>query len=124
MTYTIDITPEEYKNILYKAIEDKLVPSLNENGMCAYRGKNGTKCAVGLLIPDEEYDKSIESNSIRDLIIQEKIKAANDQLEQLLYDVQKTHDNLAVYIGNTITEEEFYKEFKKKIDEIFEKYLN
>jgi hypothetical protein len=28
--------------------------------MCAYRGKNGTKCALGTLIPDDKYDPSLE----------------------------------------------------------------
>ncbi len=31
---------------------------------CAYRGENGTKCAVGCLIPDEAYDPSIENRGI------------------------------------------------------------
>jgi hypothetical protein len=30
----------------------------------AYRGENGTKCAVGCLIPDEAYDPSIENKGI------------------------------------------------------------
>lgn len=34
--------------------------ALNEDGVCVYRGKNGTKCAVGALIPDELYDSKIE----------------------------------------------------------------
>ena len=34
------------------------------NGMlsCAYRGKNGTMCAVGCLIPDEMYTVGMEQN--------------------------------------------------------------
>lgn len=28
--------------------------------ICAYRGRNGTACAVGLLIADEEYEKALE----------------------------------------------------------------
>lgn len=27
---------------------------------CLYRGPNGRKCAVGLLIPDDDYDKDFE----------------------------------------------------------------
>jgi hypothetical protein len=33
--------------------------------VCAYRGADGTKCAVGCLIPDEKYDPLIEGTSIR-----------------------------------------------------------
>ena len=32
----------------------------DEFGGCAYRGDNGKMCAVGCLIPDSEYIKSIE----------------------------------------------------------------
>lgn len=31
---------------------------------CAYRGQNGTKCAIGCLIPDEHYDPIIERASM------------------------------------------------------------
>ena len=32
---------------------------------CAYRGENGTKCAVGCLIPDALYDDRLEGSSVR-----------------------------------------------------------
>lgn len=31
---------------------------------CAYRGKNGAKCAVGLFIPDDKYSEDFEGESI------------------------------------------------------------
>ena len=31
---------------------------------CKYRGPDGTKCAVGVLIPDEVYDPDMEGHSI------------------------------------------------------------
>jgi predicted RNase H-like nuclease len=34
------------------------------HAVCAYRGENGTKCAVGCLIPDEAYDPSIENTGV------------------------------------------------------------
>ena len=30
---------------------------------CAYRGKNGLKCSIGVLIPDGKYNKSMEGNN-------------------------------------------------------------
>lgn len=30
--------------------------SITEEGICVYRGPNGTKCAAGHVLPDEEYD--------------------------------------------------------------------
>ena len=37
--------------------------SLNANGDCSYRGENGAMCAVGVLIPDDMYQSSMEGNS-------------------------------------------------------------
>ena len=31
---------------------------------CAYRGENGTSCAVGCLFPDEDYDEAMEGTTI------------------------------------------------------------
>lgn len=30
-------------------------PSVDEDGMCAYRGTGGCKCAAGQVIPDDDY---------------------------------------------------------------------
>ncbi len=38
-----------------------------KNGMCAYRGENDTKCAIGILIADEYYDKTFEGIGISPL---------------------------------------------------------
>ena len=40
--------------------------SYNESG-CAYRGANGTKCALGILIPDELYHPDMEGLSFHQL---------------------------------------------------------
>lgn len=32
--------------------------------VCLYRGPNGCKCAIGMLIPDELYDKNMEGRSL------------------------------------------------------------
>lgn len=34
--------------------------SINDDDKCLYRGPEGRKCAVGLFIPDENYDPSME----------------------------------------------------------------
>lgn len=40
-------------------------PSINfDTGQCMYRGPDGRKCAVGALIPDEEYSPAIEGAGI------------------------------------------------------------
>lgn len=35
--------------------------AVNIAGQCRYRGRNGTKCAIGALIDDEHYTADIES---------------------------------------------------------------
>ncbi len=40
--------------------------AIGKNGMCAYRGLNNTKCAIGALIPDSKYDESIEGLNVFD----------------------------------------------------------
>lgn len=40
--------------------EFKGVSMIHGGGMCAYRGENGTKCAVGMFIPDSEYKTEFE----------------------------------------------------------------
>lgn len=36
--------------------------SINSNGNCVYRGPNGTKCAVGMFIPDNKYDEHMDDS--------------------------------------------------------------
>jgi hypothetical protein len=35
--------------------------SVNDDGHCLYRGPNGTKCAIGCLIPDDIYTRGMEN---------------------------------------------------------------
>jgi hypothetical protein len=41
--------------------------AVNDTGMCAYRGKDGTKCAVGCLILDDEYSTDMEGKPVKEL---------------------------------------------------------
>ncbi len=34
-------------------------------GACAYRGDEGRQCAIGCLIPDDEYDPNMEGNNVQ-----------------------------------------------------------
>jgi len=35
---------------------------------CSYRGENGTKCAVGMLIPDHIYEPEMEGYGVTDIV--------------------------------------------------------
>ena len=60
------------------------------NGLCVYRGPNGTKCAVGCLIPDGLYSKDMEGKCGYDVV--ESIGWGHLS-EYLIISVQDAHDN-------------------------------
>lgn len=46
-------------------VRDKAPPAVHpETEVCVYRGPNGERCAIGMLIPDDVYDPRIEAFSI------------------------------------------------------------
>lgn len=55
-----------FDTIIEKMVEQR-VPSVNKDGYCVYRGPNGTKCAVGHLITDDEYSEEMESAKASDV---------------------------------------------------------
>ncbi|MGQ7794513.1 hypothetical protein ACUN0C_19080 [Faunimonas sp. B44] len=61
-----------------------------EGGGCLYRGPDGTKCAVGCLIPDELYTPRLEGNSV--FMLPQRVL---DQLPapSLLNELQIAHDD-------------------------------
>lgn len=68
---------------------------------CLYRGPNGTKCAVGCLIPDEDYDPTMENRSAYDLFTSTvtpmefpKLEPLNEN-KDILNRLQTVHDNLS-----------------------------
>lgn len=67
---------------------------------CKYRGPDGTKCAIGVLIPDELYSPDMEGRGIRRLAQYTDLRAYLNMLDaatdNLLYDLQTVHDGFAV----------------------------
>lgn len=49
------MTPQEIFDTVCAHLAGMTAKSINESGMCTYRGPNGSKCAVGALIPDDMY---------------------------------------------------------------------
>lgn len=72
---------------------------------CAYRGENGTMCAIGCLISDDEYDPDIEHNVFPSLVdrfpfaqklvdrVREQYNLSDNDAVTLLELVQDFHDN-------------------------------
>jgi hypothetical protein len=66
--------------------------------MCAYRGDNGLKCAVGCLISDENYCPTIEDKTVSSHEVRSRVEATlGTRLEEtttrLLRNMQQIHDN-------------------------------
>lgn len=81
---------------------------------CAYRGANGMKCAVGCLIPDDEYDERFEGAAVtavrpqpmlspnaygvhKGKLLAKALRAGgvnttNERLLELLSELQQVHD--------------------------------
>lgn len=63
---------------------------------CRLRGEGGSKCAIGLFIPDERYDETLEGEQIETLYRQEYLEdgVEADDL-RLLADLRNAHDDAA-----------------------------
>ena len=61
---------QEIFNKAHKHFANMTEPSMGDGSndcdgtQCAYRGANGNKCIVGVFIPDELYDESLEGDSL------------------------------------------------------------
>lgn len=89
----INLTPQEAFDTVARHLFAQGRLALRDFGGeegCVYRGDDGCKCAVGILIPDELYDPKMEGHS-----------AASDSvgplfppsINNLLCDLQKAHDD-------------------------------
>lgn len=61
---------------------------------CCYR-KDGLKCAVGCLIPDEFYNPALEGKTVEHEMVQDVLKDITNELD-LLWSLQSIHDWEAV----------------------------
>ena len=69
---------------------EQKVPAKDSRGDCVYRGPNGTKCAIGCLIPDNLYRKGMEGDSASAVV-----SGLGWELDLQLVDcIQEAHDNL------------------------------
>lgn len=70
--------------------------------LCAYRGANGEKCAVGALIKDEFYTPSMEMNTITHPGVAKGVEASGFNLSDystraMLHQLQRVHDDSNIY---------------------------
>lgn len=60
---------------------------------CAYRGDEGTKCAVGLFIPDELYSPTMEGHLYNDLIRRFSVEHLMPLSRHGMESLQRVHDS-------------------------------
>lgn len=86
---------------LNQAAFDKVVRHLRKQGepsyqadgeSCAYRGEDGRMCAVGCLIPDEQYSLSLEDRTVAYVMM--GVPALSGLSHGMLDDLREVHDNL------------------------------
>ena len=110
------ITLQELFNIGWKHfVLDNAPLSVNDNGECMYRGKNGAKCFIGLVISDEmakKYEEVSAETICRD---NPSLFDENSISPEILGNAQYSlHDVFALYDGDEDTKEyreEAYRDF-------------
>lgn len=90
------MTNQEAFNIIVRHMRQQGKRSMSSDipGMCAYRGKDGTKCAVGALIPDEEYHPDMEGESVEWIGQAYQLKSLQTLNIGMLRVAQRAHDNM------------------------------
>jgi hypothetical protein len=91
------MTPQEiFDKVAVHLLTQNRVSMNEKNDLCAYRGVDGLKCAVGVLIPDEFYSPEIETTGAENLPEWVWKAMDIDQTEgnvELLDRLQRTHDD-------------------------------
>jgi len=93
---------QEVFNTVYKGLAGQnwekstakiqLVPD-HFNFVCAYRGDNGCKCAVGHLIPDSIYKSDMEGHGVTNIVLHKGLEAFRGTLMfSALTRMQSLHD--------------------------------
>jgi hypothetical protein len=81
---------------------NKGAPSVmpEDPGVCAYRGKHGAKCAIGILLDDSEYSEDFESRDALDIF--EALPSRITQMTKpwFMRELQRCHDNAAHEASN------------------------
>lgn len=103
------ISQEELFTKVCDHMMEQGAPALVE-GACSYRGNNGTSCAVGCLITDEEYHSDMEGNDVDSLIFDGLLPSRLHEHKRLLDRLQSCHD-----AAQYLTPEEVVPEWKARL---------
>lgn len=83
-------------------------PRSTSDHACAYRGANGARCPVGLLLPDSEYKSDFEGDSVK--FVRRHTHALRQYPLKFLEALQSSHDEANPAM--------FAREFQDRLREI------
>lgn len=108
-------TKQEIFDTVVRNLHAQGRPAVNSKGHCEYRTADGCKCAVGGLIPDDKYGRSLEGCVVTSPYVLAALPEAMRHHVDLLSDLQAAHDNRWVTTDGfggeqTITPDRFVRE--------------
>jgi hypothetical protein len=88
------MTPQEIFDTVATHLFTQGKKAVNYKGSCVYRAGDGSKCAVGVLIPDDHYNVKMETGGIHTLLAyhSDEIPSFFKSNKDLLVDLQHVHD--------------------------------
>src|SRR3954452_25038072 len=88
------MTPQQIYNRVAKHLLTQNRKSVKPGTMrCLYRGPNGLKCAIGILIPNKLYSEDMERVPVLNLCRFPSLKSRFDGHYSLLCELQTVHDS-------------------------------
>jgi hypothetical protein len=100
------VTNQEIFNIVWDwfIVQEKPQSHVIGTG-CAYRGGCGEKCAVGVLLKDEYYERALEGRRVTSRDVLEALeKSIGDFSINFVSVLQSVHDNYSIESGSTFLE--------------------
>lgn len=92
-----DIVAKHLLTQAAKSLSVQCTGTVYEHRACRYRGDEGRKCAVGVLIPDELYKAELEGWSVTNTYVMASMPEVEIESLDLVSKLQKLHDLADVY---------------------------
>lgn len=107
------MTKQQYFDLIMDCNNKGLFPAVGSLG-CAYRGEDGRKCVIGLLIPDCEYEPDLEGKIVDQLFEQYELDyiIPSGMTKTQLYNLQYYHDGAVSNWNKEV--------FARRVREVFE----
>jgi hypothetical protein len=86
--------------------------SAKEDGACQYRGANGMKCAVGVLISGKNYKPEMEGMGVPLLKNQSLLPPELIEHEKLLTALQEAHDSNIIHTNNVFNVQSLHENMR------------